>query len=82
MSDFKGVAYLGWAIETNNKDVDGYIGSLWWFGGRPTQHPEHMAGHRISIFRTRAEARRALPDVKRRFPDAAVRRVRVGVVEK
>lgn len=72
-------AYKGWAINTNSDEGHGLLGRYWWFEGTPPIIPDHLHGHEIAVFKTRREAREALPRVRRAFKKARVERVHIDI---
>jgi hypothetical protein len=71
--------YDGWVIDSRSDEGHGLLGRYWWFDAEAPRIPGHMEGHRTAAFRTRREARAALPRVRRTFPRAAVRRARFRI---
>lgn len=72
--------YGGWAIDVRSARRITLVGRYWWFGRRAPEIPRSLEGHHIALFKTRREARAALPWVKRSYPRAKVKRVRIDVV--
>jgi hypothetical protein len=70
--------FTAWVIDTNSKEGHGLIGRYWWFAGKYTV-PPHLEGCRSAMFTTRKIAREHLPDVKKSFPGATVRKARVSI---
>ena len=70
--------HRGWAISTGS-EAHGLIGKFWVFNGSFPIIDQSMDGYRVAVFKTRAEARCALVDVKRAFPRAKVQRVTVSI---
>ena len=66
-----------WAINSRSHEGHGFIGVGYWSWDIPAQ----CDGNRTALFRTRQEARFALPRVKGAFPKAAVCRVSVTIEE-
>ena len=71
------MAKHGWAIQT--EPGGRFIGKYWWFDKEPPEIPDHMDGYKAAVFPTRAKARAALPNVRRSYAKAAVRKVFVNV---
>ena len=72
-------SFEAWVIDTNS-ELYRLIGRYWQFGHVPTGIPEHMEGCHVAMFNTRKLARKNLPPVKKVFPKATVRKVRVVVI--
>ena len=69
-----------WVIDTNSKEGHKLIGRYWHFGTVPFGIPQHMEGCQCAMFKTRELARKNLLSVKRSFPNATVRKVRVVII--
>jgi len=72
-------AFYAWGIDTRSEEGHGFIGRYWGFGNTSPIYPVHMAGCQLALFRTRALARKHLPEVTTAFPRAQVAEVRVTV---
>uniref|UniRef100_A0A6M3JHB8 Uncharacterized protein n=1 Tax=viral metagenome TaxID=1070528 RepID=A0A6M3JHB8_9ZZZZ len=64
-----------WAIKTDDPENDNYIG-IYWFMGETVLWQE---GCRIALWTTKKNARACLPDVRRGYPEATIKRVTVTV---
>jgi hypothetical protein len=69
-----------WVIDTNSKEGHKLVGRYWHFGHVPFGIAQHMEGCHFAMFKTREIARKNLPSVKKSFPNAAVRKVRVVII--
>jgi len=74
--------FYAWAINTNYVDIDGskhpgFIGRYWW----GPKVPINLEGCRVSLFKTRKEAKAVLSEVRETFPKASISKVEVTINE-
>jgi hypothetical protein len=72
--------FFAWALKTNEKSHNGFIGMYWWFEENE-YIPEKLKGGQIALFETRSIARKNLPWVKKSYPKASVVKVKITVEE-
>jgi hypothetical protein len=73
------MTFQAWAIDTQSGEGHGLIGRYWWFDENSRNIPKHMEGCRFALFKTRKDAREALPKVKRAFPKSKIKHVNVRI---
>ena len=75
--------HKAWAIDNGGKAVfqtsRGFLGKYYWYAGQSPRIPRNMDGYKSSVFASREEARKALREVKKAYPEARVVRVQVTV---
>ena len=71
--------FKAWAIDTRSSEGHGFIGRYWWCFGRGPTIPPQNEGCQVALWKTRREAKEALPDTRRAFSRSKVVSVKITI---